>query len=112
MVTFDTADASRLGRWWADAFGGTVVEENEGWFVIVSLGEGQPMIAFQKVDDPTPGKNRLHLDLLADDRAAAVEALLAAGATLVAERAMPDFSWVTLADPDGNQFCVAAAGAH
>ncbi|GAA2382949.1 hypothetical protein GCM10009855_23890 [Gordonia cholesterolivorans] len=75
----------------------------------VALGAGRPMIAFQKVADPTPGKNRIHLDLRADDRTAEVERLIAAGATLVAERSMGDgFAWTTLADPDGNQFCVAS----
>lgn len=112
MITFDTTDAVRLGGWWAEAVGGTVVAENDGWFVIVALGEGRPVLGFQKIDDPTPGKNRLHLDLTADDRAAAVKRLLAAGATLVGERSMPEFSWVTLADPDGNEFCVAAAADH
>ncbi len=112
MVTVDTLDAVRLGSWWARALGGTVVAENEGWFVVVALADGQPTLAFQKIDDPTPGKNRIHLDLTVADRDAAVRDLLAAGATLVAEQEMPDFSWVTLADPDGNQFCIASAAGH
>lgn len=112
MITVDTTDARTLGRWWAAAFGGTVLEENDGWFLMVSLGPGQPLLGFQQVEDPTPGKNRLHLDLVAEDRAAAVERLIGAGARLVAEREMPGFSWVTLADPDGNEFCVSAAGDH
>ncbi|MBM7369479.1 VOC family protein [Gordonia hydrophobica] len=108
MITTDTLDARRLGTWWADALGGTVVEENDGWFVVVALGEGRPLLAFQKVDDPTSGKNRLHLDLQADDRTAAVADLVAAGATVIEERSMGDgFVWTTLADPDGNEFCVA-----
>ncbi|MFT3900549.1 MAG: VOC family protein [Gordonia sp. (in: high G+C Gram-positive bacteria)] len=108
MITFDTLDPLPLARWWADQTGGTIVEENEGWFVTVATGEGKPMLAFQKVDDPTPGKNRVHLDLITEDREAEVQRLLAGGATLVARREMPGLEWVTLADPDGNQFCVAA----
>jgi predicted enzyme related to lactoylglutathione lyase len=45
----------------------------------------------------------------AQDREAAVRALLADGATLVAQQAMPGLRWTVLADPDGNQFCVAQA---
>lgn len=112
MITIDTADALPIARWWAEQTGGTIVEENEGWFVTVALGSGRPMLAFQQVEDPTPGKNRIHLDLTAADRAAEVQRLIAAGATLIAEREMPGFSWTTLADPDGNQFCVATAGDH
>ncbi|MFT3662204.1 MAG: VOC family protein [Gordonia sp. (in: high G+C Gram-positive bacteria)] len=112
MITVDTDDAAGLSAWWRDAFDATVLEENEGWFVILSLGEGVPLLAFQKVDDPTPGKNRIHLDLVAEDRAATVQRLVGAGATLIAERDMPGMSWATLADPAGNQFCVASAADH
>ena len=43
-------------------------------------------MAFQKVDDPTPGKNKIHVDLMADDLDAEVERLVAAGAGLVERR--------------------------
>ena len=112
MVTIDTDDAVGLSNWWRDAFGATVLEENDGWFVVLSLGDGAPLLAFQKVDDPTPGKNRIHLDLITEDRTAMVQQLVDAGATLIAEREMPGMSWVTLADPAGNEFCVAAAADH
>ncbi len=110
MITIDTTDPLPLANWWATQTGGAIVEENDGWFVIVSTGEGKPALGFQKVDDPTPGKNRIHLDLVSDDREAQVARLLADGATLVSHREMPGFAWATLADPDGNQFCVS--GPH
>ena len=68
------------------------------------------LMSFQKVEDPTPGKNKLHLDLMAEDVDTEVERLLAVGASLVERRGDDNFRWVTLADPDGNQFCVA--GQH
>jgi predicted enzyme related to lactoylglutathione lyase len=78
-----------------------------GTFVVVQLPSGQSL-GFQKVDDPTPGKNRMHLDLTTDgDLSARVQQLEAAGARKIAEREMPGFGWVTLADPAGNEFCVA-----
>ncbi|WP_413451862.1 VOC family protein [Georgenia phoenicis] len=109
MVTFDTTDADSLATWWAEQTGGEVVERNDGWFVMVAGGTLPVRLAFQKVDDPTPGKNRIHLDLVAEDLDAEVDRLLAAGATLVARRGDESFRWVTLADPQGNQFCVATA---
>lgn len=110
MITTDSTDALTLGRWWAQALGGDIVEENDGWFVVVAFKSGQPALAFQKIGDPTLGKNRLHLDLQADDRVAEVERLVAAGARLIEERSLEDasFTWTTLADPDGNEFCIAS----
>src|SRR5688572_28620821 len=104
MVTFDTTDADSLATWWADQTGGEVVERNEGWYVMVAGGTLPVHLAFQKVDDPTPGKNRIHLDLTASDLDAEVDRLITAGASLVARRGDESFRWVTLADPQGNLF--------
>jgi len=108
MITFDTLDAPALAAWWAARTGGTVVDETGGWFVMVVPADGAgPRLGFQKVPDPTPGKNRVHLDLHPADPAAAVDELVAAGATFVARHQEGTFSWAVLADPDGNQFCVS-----
>ena len=63
------------------------------------------------------GKNRLHFDLRPRDgsRDEEVERLLGAGATLVADhRGMygPGSGWVTLADPEGNEFCILRSQAE
>lgn len=112
MITFDTTDADSLATWWAEQTGAEVVERNEGWFGMVAGGMLPVRLAFQQVEDPTPGKNRVHLDLTAPDLDAEVDRLLAAGATLVARRGNENFRWVTLADPQGNVFCVGDDGAH
>lgn len=109
MITFDSTDPGPLAQWWAQRTGGTIEQENDGWFYVVSVPSA-PYLAFQKVPDPTPGKNRIHLDLSSPDLDAEVAELLDAGATEVARRQMGDFRWVTLADPQGNQFCVS--GPH
>ena len=59
------------------------------------------------MDDPTPGKTGCTWTSSRPTARAEVR-LLAAGATLVEHREMPGFQWTTLADPDGNEFCVAA----
>ncbi|HYH34220.1 MAG TPA: VOC family protein [Nocardioides sp.] len=108
MITIDTTDAESLAGWWATQTGATVTETNGGWFVMVRGGSLPVQLAFQKVEDPTPGKNRVHLDLTSEgDLEVEVERLLAAGAGLVERRGDDSFRWVTLTDPDGNQFCVA-----
>jgi predicted enzyme related to lactoylglutathione lyase len=107
MITFDCPDPARLAGWWAEHFGGTAQELLPGEFVAVALPEG-PRLGFQKVSDPTPGKNRLHLDFHAADVDGEVERLTAAGASEVGGRKISDdFRWIVLADPEGNVFCVA-----
>ena len=56
---------------------------------------------FVPVPEPKTVKNRIHWDVLAPD----VDALLAAGATLL-RAPDDDIGWHVLADPDGNEFCV------
>ncbi len=54
-------------------------------------------------------KNRVHLDLRPVDRTREQEAerLLALGASQLADHRRPDGSgWITLADPEGNEFCI------
>ncbi|WP_182525377.1 VOC family protein [Nocardioides dongkuii] len=109
MINFDSTDPAPLAAWWAEQTGGTVDDPYGGTFLLVRGGSLPLMLAFQQVGDPTPGKNKIHLDLSAPDLDAEVERLVAAGATVVGDRGDEDFRWVTLADPQGNEFCVAAA---
>ncbi|WP_206188178.1 VOC family protein [Sanguibacter sp. HDW7] len=105
MVTVDSQDALALARWWSRATGAPFTLEHEE-FSMLAPTDGLPTLGFQRVDDPTPGKNRLHLDLHVTDRVAAVDELVALGARLVADHAEGGNEWTTLADPDGNLFCV------
>jgi len=111
MVTFDSLNPLPLAQWWEHALGGKIVENLGGFFVMVAQANGAaPNLGFQTVPDPTPGKNRIHVDLGSTDRKADVERLVADGATLIAEHdENPGFAWTTLADPEGNQFCVSDA---
>ncbi|WP_299556727.1 VOC family protein [uncultured Mycolicibacterium sp.] len=104
-ITVDSTDPGALARWWAERLGVEAVELVPGAFLTVPLGAAR--LAFQRVEHPTPGKNRLHLDFRADDLEAAVAGLTAAGATELGRHAYGDLHWVVLADPDGNQFCVS-----
>jgi predicted enzyme related to lactoylglutathione lyase len=106
MVTFDCADPAQLAGWWAEQFDGKTQELVPGEFVAVIRSEG-PRLGFQKVPDPTPGKNRVHLDFSVADVDAEVSRLAAAGATEVGRHKFGDsFRWVVMADPGGNAFCV------
>lgn len=108
MVTIDTTDAESLAQWWAEQTDAVVSQSNDGWFVVLEGGGLPVMLSFQKVDEPTAGKNKIHLDLGTPDLEDEVDRLLAAGATLVARRGDDSFRWATLADPHGNEFDVAS----
>jgi len=54
------------------------------------------------VDGQRPDNNRVHFDVQVGDRAAEVERLKAAGATV--DRVLPTYT--VMRDPEGNQFCL------
>ena len=72
-------------------------------------GEG-PHLDFLLVPEPRTGKNRLHLDLRAadGDQAAEVARLESLGARRTDVGQGPEATWVVLADPEGNEFCLLA----
>jgi len=66
-------------------------------------------IIFQQVPEPKSGKNRWHLDVWvgADNVDAQADGLVARGATFLHEGRQGPHRWITLADPEGNEFCVS-----
>jgi len=68
-----------------------------------------PRMLFQLVPEAKAVKNRLHLDVRigADDLEQAVEALTGRGAKFLHRSQQGPQVWVTLADPEGNEFCVS-----
>ena len=107
-ITFDTTNPEQLAAWWAERFGAEITANMDGFFVIVAGGTLPTQLAFQKVGDPTPGKNKVHLDFHAEDREAEVARLVGLGAKETGRNNFgPEFEWVVMADPEGNAFCVA-----
>ncbi len=85
-------------------------EPDDDWALLVPREGAGVQLAIQLVTSDAESHQRHHLDLYADDQAAEVERLIGLGATRVAWRYPPDSDYVVLADPDGNRFCVIAAG--
>lgn len=67
-----------------------------------------PGIVFGAVPEEKTVKDRIHLDLAPDDQETKVKRLLALGARRV-EIGQGDVSWVVMADPEGNGFCILTA---
>jgi predicted enzyme related to lactoylglutathione lyase len=106
-ITIDCADPDRLAQWWAGAIGSPVNAVAPGEFVLVPV-PGGPQLGFQRVEDPTPGKNRVHVDFSTTELDAEVQRLVGLGATEAGRHEFgPELRWVVLEDPDGNAFCVA-----
>lgn len=133
-LTFDCADSERMAAFWKAAVG--YVDEpppapyatRTEW--LASLGEPvvgriggawlvdpaaiAPRLTMLEVPEPKVAKNRLHLDLRISSEGTPEERwrqvsdeaqrLVAAGATIIVEHAGHH---VVLADPEGNEFCIA-----
>ncbi|MFI9825049.1 VOC family protein [Streptomyces sp. NPDC052013] len=108
QVVMDAADPVALGRWWAEALGWVVVDDDPDEFEIRPAPDRLPGIIFEPVTDRKVVKNRLHLDFRPEDQRAEVDRLLALGAHH-ADVGQGEQSWVVLADPEGNEFCVLSA---
>jgi len=134
QVTVDCADPHPLADWWAETLGWTVEPSDEAfirrmiaegyateaettthngvlvWASGAAIGSPEDRrVLFQQVPEPKTGKNRVHLDVRVgkENIEAELGKLTARGATFLHRGQQGPFSWVTLADPEGNEFCVS-----
>ena len=109
QIVVDAEDPARLARWWAAALGYVIVTDQPPDEVEIRRTPDQlPGLLFTAVPEAKKGKNRLHIDLRPDDQEAEVERLIDMGARY-ADIGQGDVSWVVLADPEGNEFCVLSS---
>ncbi|MEU1516301.1 VOC family protein [Streptomyces sp. NPDC005811] len=108
QVIVDCHDPVALGRWWADALGWAVVNNAPDEYEIRPAPDRLPGLLFVPVSESKQVKNRLHLDFRPLDQRAEVSRLLSMGARH-ADVGQGEQPWVTLTDPEGNEFCVLAA---
>ena len=121
-VTFDCVDAPAVGRFWSAALGRALDPKASSDFVSIGFAGRRnsvgwapvkrgddPTWMFAKVPEPKTGKNRIHLDLMTPDPKAEIARLVELGATRVADMKEYGYEWTVMADPEGNEFCVAKA---
>ncbi len=108
-ITFDCADARALATFWSRVTGWHVYYDDDPEVVVApSYPYDGTGLLFIPVPEAKTAKNRLHLDLQPESstRDEAVEVALAAGARVIGDHRRDDGSgWVTLEDPEGNEFC-------
>ena len=135
QTTVDAADPHTLADWWAETLGWQVEPSNEE-FIRKMVAEGHATedetmihngvlvwrtgqairhpetdrrVLFQHVPEAKSVKNRIHFDLRVggpDKIPAVKQSLLERGATFLHDGKQGPFVWVTMADPEGNEFCV------
>lgn len=108
-LTIDCTDPDGLARFWEQALPSKRTFEDDVE-VVIQTTDGY-RILFGKSPDEKKVKNRIHLDLIPDDRDAEVARLEALGATRADVGQTGEETWVVLADPEGNEFCILRAGA-
>ena len=134
QVTQDSSDPHTLADWWAETLGWDVEPSDEA-FIRRMISEGhateddtkthngvlvwkegaairhadRPRLLFQLVPESKTVKNRMHLDVRvgSDDVEAVVQKLIGRGATFLHAAQQGPHTWTTLADPEGNEFCVS-----
>jgi hypothetical protein len=134
QIAVDCADPHALARFWAAAVHYEMEDHHDGIERVIAAGyatlddtieiDGRrawmtaaachdpgghgPRLLFQQVPEPKTVKDRIHLDLhFGADREAEVSRLLELGATKLWDGEQGPQRWVTMADPEGNEFCVA-----
>lgn len=119
-TTIDCRNAYELSEWWKPVLGYADIEgdPNEPGHeeCMIRDPESGHQVLFIEVEEPAPGK-RWHFDVRPRERPRDEEVawLLEYGATQVADHRGiygPGSGWVTLADPEGNQFCVLSSPAE
>jgi hypothetical protein len=136
QVVVDSADPHGLADWWAEALGWQVEAQDPAFIrrmvesgaaseadttthrgalvwragaAVNSPDAGRPRVLFQLVPEAKTVKNRVHLDLHVgpERRDAEVARLVGMGASELYRESQGPFTWATLTDPEGNEFCVA-----
>jgi hypothetical protein len=113
-LVIDSEDPDKLADFWCQALGYEVSYsseegETEREVAIESPDRKGWRILFVEVHDERKVKNRLHLDLRPDDQQAEVARLEGLGAKRVDIGQGPEVTWVVMADPEGNEFCILRA---
>jgi predicted enzyme related to lactoylglutathione lyase len=116
QITFDCADAYTPAQFWSQVFERPLhADDKPGDPMALIEMDSDPNVLFIGVPEGKSVKNRLHLDVIPTDRSRdeEVERLLALGARIYEDHRQDDGTgWVTMLDPEGNEFCVERSAAE
>jgi predicted enzyme related to lactoylglutathione lyase len=107
-VCIDAHDIDALSSWWSTVLGWPAEQTKDGDIALRAPAGAGPDWLFLAVPDNKVVKNRIHFDFTPDDQRAEVDRVLGLGARHV-DIGQGEQSWVVLADPEGNEFCILSA---
>jgi predicted enzyme related to lactoylglutathione lyase len=107
-ICIDAHDIDALASWWSSVLGWPAEPTDDGDAILRAPAGAGPDWLFLAVPDDKVVKNRIHFDLTPDDQQAEVDRVLGLGARHV-DIGQGEQTWVVLADPEGNEFCILAA---
>jgi predicted enzyme related to lactoylglutathione lyase len=112
-LVLDCKDPAALADFWAAALDYVSVGGAGAYVMLLPDGRPGPKLLLQQVPEPKAVKNRMHLDIDADDIETEATRLEALGARRVADDQLHEHgtNWILMADPEGNEFCVCDGGA-
>ena len=107
----DCANLRRMVEFWSEALDYRIDSSGHGWTYLVDPNGRGPGLFLQQVPDPTPGKNRWHIDLYARDEKAEARRIEGIGGLRVRrfEAEEGDIKGTVLEvmrDVEGNEFCI------
>jgi hypothetical protein len=107
-IVVDCIDPAAQARFWAEVLGYQIIYSAPDEVVAAKDENTYPGLVFVPVPEGKSVKNRLHIDLNPDDQQAEVERLTGLGARQI-DIGQGEVTWVVMADPEGNEFCVLRA---
>ena len=111
-IVLDCDDVLTVARFWSTALRRPVDPDASEFFASIGTRDEEPDTVrwfFAKVPEKRTVKNRVHVDLVADDKDEELARLLDLGATKLADVEEYGHAWTVLQDPEGNEFCLAAS---
>ncbi len=107
-LTLDSNSPKTLASFWIAALGYQKTQVDDQYVVLAGAPDGIPDLLLQGVPEPRTGKNRMHLDIMVPDFEAEAVRLEGLGARRLEASPRSEFgvSWIVMADPEGNEFCV------
>jgi hypothetical protein len=108
-MVLDCSEPEQLAGFWREALGYRVHYSKPSLTVLVPQDVQASPLLLQRVPEPKAGKNRMHLDIITEDVDIEVERLEVLGARRLHDgiRSFGPTRWVTMADPEDNEFCVS-----
>ena len=107
-LVLDCADPERLAEFWAEALGYANVGSADVYVALYPREGNGPKLLLQRVTEPKVTKNRMHLDIEVPDIDVEADRLTGLGAQRVSNDTCSEHgsTWILMADPEGNEFCI------